>query len=102
MSSNPISQDNEPTFFERERDRLVSQIASGFEELLSQNNVLNRQLEQVYGVGRDFTTVAALWGRFQDLMKTQQVEVEAVAVDPQGVPGTGTALAGRQSVAGPS
>lgn len=25
-------------------------------------NTLNRTLEQVYGVGREFTTVASLWG----------------------------------------
>jgi hypothetical protein len=25
-------------------------------------NVLNRKLEDVYGVGREFTTVADLWG----------------------------------------
>jgi DASH complex subunit DAD1 len=25
-------------------------------------NVLNRKLEEVYGVGKEFNTVAALWG----------------------------------------
>lgn len=33
-----------------------------FEELMSHTNVLNRKLEEVYGVGREFTTVAHLWG----------------------------------------
>lgn len=60
--------------------------------------MLNRQLEEVYGVGRDFETVAALWGRFQELMKEQQTEAEVVSTDPQGMPGTGTALAGRASI----
>lgn len=75
-------------------------IWQGFEDLLSQSNVLNRQMEQIYGIGRDFQTVEALWGRFRDLMKEQQVEAEVAATDPQGVPGTGTALAGRASVMG--
>lgn len=58
-------------------------------------------MEQIYGVGRDFQTVEALWGRFRDLMKEQQAEAEVVATNPQGVPGTGQALAGRASVYGP-
>ena len=38
-------------------------------------NVLNRKLEEVYGVGKEFTTVAALWGKFSDLIRDQQVSV---------------------------
>ncbi|KAG8916198.1 hypothetical protein FRC01_003302 [Tulasnella sp. 417] len=97
-ASTPSNDDEGSSFFEKERDRLTTQIAAAFEDLLSQSNVLNRQLEQVAGVGRDFETVAALWGRFQDLMKEQQAEVDVAATDPHGVPGTGTALAGRASV----
>ncbi|KAG8862443.1 hypothetical protein FRB96_001514 [Tulasnella sp. 330] len=95
-----VHSEEEPSFFEKERDRLVTQIASAFEDVISQSNVLNRQTEQVYGVGRDFQTVEALWGRFKDLMKEQQAEVHVAATDPQGMPGTGTALAGRASVIG--
>ena len=29
---------------------------------MTHTNVLNRKLEEVHGVGREFTTVAALWG----------------------------------------
>ena len=29
---------------------------------MSHTNVLNRKLEEVYGVGKEFTTVAHLWG----------------------------------------
>lgn len=57
-------------------------------------------MEQIYGIGRDFQTVEALWGRFRDLMREQQVEVEVAKTDPQGMPGTGTAIAGRASVMG--
>jgi hypothetical protein len=37
-------------------------ITQGFEELMGHTNVLNRKLEEVYGVGKEFTTVAELWG----------------------------------------
>lgn len=44
--------------------------SQGFEEVLSSANVLNRKLEEVYGVGKEFQTVANLWGvseaRYQD------------------------------------
>ena len=42
--------------------------------------------------------MAALWGRFQDLMKEQREEVQAAAEDEQGIPGTGTAFAGQGSI----
>ncbi len=29
---------------------------------MTHTNVLNRKLEEVFGVGKEFTTVAALWG----------------------------------------
>ncbi len=34
----------------------------GFEDLMSSTNVLNRKLEEVFGVGKEFETVAGLWG----------------------------------------
>lgn len=36
--------------------------AQGFEELMTSTNVLNRKLEEVWGVGKEFETVAGLWG----------------------------------------
>ncbi|CAD6581735.1 MAG: hypothetical protein TREMPRED_003076 [Tremellales sp. Tagirdzhanova-0007] len=95
----------EPTttesFFERERDRLVDELSSGFEEMMTHTNVLNRKLEEVYGVGKEFTTVAALWGestylnyvlssrRFSALIREQQAEMGSGG--DVGVPGTGGA-----------
>ncbi|OXB36740.1 DASH complex subunit DAD1 [Cryptococcus neoformans] len=61
------------SFFEREKARLIEEISTNFEELMGNMNTLNRTLEQVYGVGREFTTVASLWGRFNTLIKEQQV-----------------------------
>ncbi|WWC71705.1 uncharacterized protein I206_105663 [Kwoniella pini CBS 10737] len=78
----------EESFFDRERSKLIDEISAGFEELLGHTNVLNRKLEEVYGVGKEFTTVAALWGKFRELIKEQQTELAQSA--DVGVPGTGS------------
>ncbi|ORY35377.1 DASH complex subunit Dad1-domain-containing protein [Naematelia encephala] len=92
----PSSEERE-TYFDREREKLIEEISSGFEELMTHANVLNRKLEEVYGVGKEFTTVAKLWGRFSALIRDQQTEM---ALNPEpGVPGTGGANFGA-SVAG--
>ncbi|KAK8854903.1 hypothetical protein IAR55_003642 [Kwoniella newhampshirensis] len=77
------------SFFDREKERLVEEISTNFEELMTHTNVLNRKLEEVFGVGREFTTVAALWGKFNSLIREQQTELAASA--DVGVPGTGGA-----------
>lgn len=43
--------------------------------MLSHSNNLNRKLEEVFGVGKEFTTVADLWGKFNALIREQQVRV---------------------------
>lgn len=45
----------------------------GFEELYTHTNILNRKLEEVHGVGKEFGSVAALWGQFLDMVKENQV-----------------------------
>ncbi|WWC90836.1 uncharacterized protein L201_005773 [Kwoniella dendrophila CBS 6074] len=76
------------SYFEREKAKLIEEISSNFEELMGHTNVLNRKLEEVYGVGREFTTISALWGKFSDLIKEQQTELAQSA--DIGVPGTGS------------
>jgi hypothetical protein len=75
------AQDNDGmSFFEREKARLIEEIGivslaglidislsdcpttQGFEDLLGSANTLNRKLEEVFGVGKEFQTVADLWG----------------------------------------
>jgi len=75
----------EPSFFERERDRLSAEITAGFEELLSSSNVLNRKLEEVLGMTREYETIASLWQSFHELMRGQNQMPD----DPRTVPGTG-------------
>jgi len=49
--------------------------------------VLNRKLEEVLGMTREYDTIAALWQSFHELMRGQKSESldERVA----GLPGTG-------------
>jgi len=85
--------DEDLSFFERERDRLSREITAGFEELLSSTNVLNRKLEEVLGMTKEYDTIASLWHTFYELMRSSTVEVGDESVtDGQnlgGLPGTG-------------
>jgi len=83
-----LKPDEDRTFFNRERDKLAGEIATGFEELLSSSNVLNRKLEEVLGMTREYDTIAGLWGRFHELMKGQK-DVVSLEEQPLGLPGTG-------------
>lgn len=75
----------EPSFFDRERDRLASEITAGFEELLSSSNVLNRKLEEALGMTGEYETIATLWQNFHELMRGQNSPPD----DARTVPGTG-------------
>lgn len=61
------------SFFETERQRLIADIGAGFEDLMTHTNVLNRKLEEVYGVGKEFGSVAALWGQFLNMIDENKV-----------------------------
>ena len=99
------------SFFERERERLIGEITAvsaylnaactlfehlcgifkGFEQLLPSTNSLNRKMEEVLGMTREYESIAELWHSFHVLMRNQRDD-ESVAEDqgaPQGLPGTG-------------
>jgi DASH complex subunit DAD1 len=61
----------------------------GFEELLSSTNVLNRKLEDVLGMTREYETIAALWRSFSELMSGPQFRDETMEEQAPGLPGTG-------------
>ncbi|EJU03214.1 hypothetical protein DACRYDRAFT_49957 [Dacryopinax primogenitus] len=71
MAATQTSYEGEFVYFEKERERLVAEITSTFEDLLSSSNLLNRKLEEVLGVGREFETISSLWGKFHDFMREQ-------------------------------
>ncbi|KAF9778728.1 hypothetical protein BJ322DRAFT_486592 [Thelephora terrestris] len=91
---------DEDSFFVQERDRLVSEISSGFEELLSLTNVLNRQVEEVFSMSAEYETVADLWHSFHQIVQDQdeattpgqpaETEDDRTTPLPTGLPGTGT------------
>ncbi|WFD29138.1 tRNA (guanine(10)-N(2))-methyltransferase [Malassezia sp. CBS 17886] len=56
------------SYFERERERLVSEIAASVETLIGTNNAVNRKLEEHIAVGKGFESISELWGRFSELM----------------------------------
>ncbi|KAF9816907.1 hypothetical protein IEO21_03781 [Rhodonia placenta] len=95
--------EEDSTFFDRERDRLTGEITTAFEELLSSSNNLNRKLEEVLGMTREYETIAALWSSFHELMRGQRDEPEEpTAEHPQGLPGTGGhVIAARSGSTGP-
>jgi len=68
--------DDDPSFFERERDRLTREITFDFEELLSSTNVLNRKLEEILGMTKEYSTIAELWSSFYRLMQKSGQEGE--------------------------
>ncbi|PPR00449.1 hypothetical protein CVT24_004510 [Panaeolus cyanescens] len=85
MSTN----DEDSTFFERERDRLSREITAGFEELLSSTNGLNRKLEEVLGMTKEYDTIASLWHSFYQLMRGSGQDADATTDEQAGLPGTG-------------
>ncbi|KZT28873.1 hypothetical protein NEOLEDRAFT_1145623 [Neolentinus lepideus HHB14362 ss-1] len=83
-----MSTSEEPSFFEKERDRLAGEITAGFEELLSSSNVSNRKLEEILGMTTEYKHIAELWQSFQEL--TRQRREMAEQEDGPGLPGTGS------------
>lgn len=85
--------DEDQSFFERERDRLSREVTSGFEELLSSTNVLNRKLEEVLGMTKEYDTIASLWHTFYELMRSSGSEIGNESMmegqNLGGLPGTG-------------
>jgi len=88
----PMANKDEESYFQQERNRLSAEITSGFEELLSLTNVLNRQVEEVFTMSAEYDTVASLWNTFHSLVQEQDDDHAEEGVDAggAGVPGTGT------------
>ncbi|CAP71035.1 uncharacterized protein PODANS_6_4060 [Podospora anserina S mat+] len=64
----------EKTYFELQREELVSEIAMSFEHVLANINKLNRSLEAVIAVGNEFSSVEALWSTFENVMAKEEEE----------------------------
>ncbi|PQE33175.1 dash complex subunit dad1 protein [Rutstroemia sp. NJR-2017a WRK4] len=70
MSTNtrPSAPGAEKSYFEQQREILLSEIAVSFEHVLANINKLNRSLEGVIAVGNEFSSVEALWSQFENVM----------------------------------
>ncbi|KAK9356986.1 DASH complex subunit Dad1-domain-containing protein [Lipomyces doorenjongii] len=56
----------EKSYFEKQREALVAEIAVSLEHVLSNINTLNRSLEGAIAVGKEFESVSTLWSTFYD------------------------------------
>ncbi|KAH3675053.1 hypothetical protein WICMUC_002885 [Wickerhamomyces mucosus] len=68
MSSNnkDTKPTNQLTFFEKQRDLLISEITVSMDSVLTNLNALNRSMEGTIAVGKEFDSVASLWSSFYD------------------------------------
>ncbi|ODQ52536.1 hypothetical protein SAICODRAFT_30670 [Saitoella complicata NRRL Y-17804] len=61
MAEQPQSAFSGSEFFEKERARLVGEIGQSMEQIITNLNLLNRNLEGVVAVGKEFESVSTLW-----------------------------------------
>ncbi|GAA5988053.1 hypothetical protein JCM10908_002045 [Rhodotorula pacifica] len=58
------------TAFERERDKLVAEIAENLGKCVTAVNALNRNIENVTSVDGGFSAVYSTWSKFQQALET--------------------------------
>ncbi|CBX93765.1 hypothetical protein IAQ61_003652 [Plenodomus lingam] len=58
----------ERSYYEQQRELLVTEIAQSLEIVLQNINKLNRSLEEVTQVGSEFAPVESLWSLFENVM----------------------------------
>ncbi|TIB84161.1 P-loop containing nucleoside triphosphate hydrolase protein [Wallemia mellicola] len=94
LSNSNLNAPIESTHFEKEKERLVKEIGHEFEQALNNSNMLGRRLEEVLGVGKEFNTIAALWGVFGNIVgkdtKEDDNDSSSSIIHQQGIPGTGS------------
>ncbi|KAF2482968.1 DASH complex subunit Dad1-domain-containing protein [Neohortaea acidophila] len=66
-SSNTVST-GEKSYFEQQRELLLTDVANSLENVLQNINKLNRSLEGVIAVGNEFGQVEGLWSQFENVM----------------------------------
>lgn len=58
----------QPSEFELRRSALIGEISESLEQVLTQLNGLNRNLEGIIEIGNEFASVEALWSQFETVM----------------------------------
>ncbi|GAA5966514.1 hypothetical protein JCM8115_002701 [Rhodotorula mucilaginosa] len=111
-----MSTAHDSTAFERERDKLVAEIAENLGKCVTAVNQLNRNIEDVTSVDGGFSAVYSTWSRFQRALETgsyadsDQPPVEILARDndetvrlPVGIaPGRGETVLRPPTAAAPA
>ncbi|CAA9964939.1 dash complex protein [Pyrenophora teres f. maculata] len=67
----PVPKEDMPvpkSYYEQQREMLVTEIAQSLEVVLQNINKLNRSLEEVTSVGNEFAPVESLWSHFENVM----------------------------------
>ncbi|PVI02518.1 hypothetical protein DM02DRAFT_303907 [Periconia macrospinosa] len=59
------------TYYESQREMLVTEIAQSLEHVLVNINRLNRSMEELIQVGNEFAPVESLWSHFESVMGNQ-------------------------------
>ncbi|RKP26068.1 DASH complex subunit Dad1 [Syncephalis pseudoplumigaleata] len=67
---------DDQTTFERERDNLINEIAqasarSSMEQVIASMNLLNKNLDNIVTLGRDFEHISELWANFRNSVEGQ-------------------------------
>ncbi|KAH7398233.1 DASH complex subunit Dad1-domain-containing protein [Pyrenochaeta sp. MPI-SDFR-AT-0127] len=79
---------SEKSYYEQQRELLVTEIAQSLEIVLQNINKLNRSLEEVTQVGNEFAPVESLWSHFENVMakdpNEQQGDAQEGATEHEG------------------
>ncbi|KAM0669366.1 hypothetical protein ACQRIT_004418 [Beauveria bassiana] len=63
-----VGPSRDKSYFEQQREALLGDIATSFEQVLGNINKLNRSLESIIAVGNEFSSVETLWSQFENVM----------------------------------
>ncbi|RIB08988.1 DASH complex subunit Dad1-domain-containing protein [Gigaspora rosea] len=55
---------NDRTAFQKQKETMINDIALGLEQVINNMNVLNKNLESVIAIGKEFENVSSLWKNF--------------------------------------
>ncbi|KAI9590835.1 DASH complex subunit Dad1-domain-containing protein [Syncephalis fuscata] len=64
---------DDQAIFERERDVLINEIAQSIENVVTNMNLLNQNLDNIVTLGRDFEHIATLWANFRNSVVSDDV-----------------------------
>ncbi|CAN6621043.1 DASH complex subunit Dad1p [Trichomonascus vanleenenianus] len=67
----------ERSYFEEQRDALLAEISINMEQVLANINTLNRSLESVVSVGKEFESMGDLWSQFYQGIQPEELKMSS-------------------------